>query len=486
MFYRRLSEAARRRPDKPALVQGDRTVTYRQWLEAAEALARRMADGEVGPGRTVAVQMGHSIECLIALAAAGRIGATTLVMDPALKALEVARYTQKAGAAALVRSSEAATGAQALDVPVIAVPALEDFAAQGIVTGPLAEAPPLAADQNVFLLLSSGTSGAPKIVPKTVAQADAAVRVFLDTLPYRDTDRVLAVLPLFHSFGLFNVLVAAVEAGATLYLERFAPRPTAEAVERHRITVLPVTPLMLRLWWETEYRRRPDFSTVRLAVSAGSALSSGVLGGMREKFGVGVAQSYGTTETGPVSVALPEHAVARPGWVGTLYKGVAVEIRDASGRALACGEPGEIAARSPANTSGYLDGPEASAEAFRGEWILTGDVGCLDEAGNLYALGRLRRMVNVGGKKVSPAEVEACLRSHPSIGEALVLGEPTTEGGQRVKALIVRTGDVTALQIQEYCAQRLADYKIPRQIEFVEDLAGGSMGKPQFNSPPQQ
>jgi long-chain acyl-CoA synthetase len=480
MVLQWLSRAARSWPDKPALVQGGRVVTYRQWLQAADALARQLLDGGLGPGRTVATQMGNSIECAIALAAVTRTGASNLVLDPALKAVEVSRYCQRTGASAVLWPSAAAGGMPSLGLPLFAVPAFETLLpeARGSQAALLADAPP-ASDWNVFLLLSSGTSGPPKIVPKTAAQAEAAVQVFRGTLPYRDTDRVLGVLPFFHSFGLFNVLLASMAAGATLVLERFSPRETADAVERHSITVLPVTPLMLRLLCETEFHARPDFSSVRLAVSAGSALSQGVVRGMREKFGVGIAQSYGTTESGPIALARPEHPIDKPGWVGTLYAGLTVEIRDPSRAPLGPNRQGEIAVKSPANASGYLDGPEASAEAFRGEWVLTGDVGYKDDAGHLYALGRKRRMVNVAGKKVSPAEVEACLRSHPSVGEALVFGEPTSNGTERVKAMVVLTGQASERQIQEYCAARLADFKIPRQIVFVEDLAGGPMGKPQ-------
>jgi len=482
MWYQDLTSAAGAQSCKPALVQGDRTVSYGQLFQASEALAASLERGGLCSGQTAAMWMPNSIEHAIALLAIARIGAAALVLDPALKADEIARYDRRAGAVMLLhepRDSVAARpppGAGGQDVPVLAVPSCDVLCLEA--GGALAQTPRPASEAHAFLLLSSGTTGPAKIVPKTVAQATGALRVFSDTLPYNAGDRILGVLPFCHSFGLFNVLLASLRAGATLYIERFSPRPTAAAIARHRITVLPATPFMVRMLAETDFRTAPDFSSVRLAVSAGSALSAAVVRRTREKFGIGVAQSYGTTESGPITIARSEDCVDAPGWVGTPYAGVTVEIRDSSGVPLGADLDGAVVVRSPANASCYLGDAEKSAATFDGGWVLTGDIGRLSKAGHLFVLGRTKRMINVAGKKVAPAEVEACLRSHPSVAEALVVADRAPDGGERVKALVVPAGEASVRQLQEFCAARLADFKVPRQIVFVEDLAAGRMGKP--------
>lgn len=297
-------------------------------------------------------------------------------------------------------------------------------------------------------------------------------------LPYSENDRVLAVLPFSHSFGLFNVLLASLAAGATLHIAPFSPRETAATIERARITVLPAGPFMFRMLSETEFRTVPDFSSVRLAVSTGSALSPAVALRFREKFGIGLAQCYGATEAGPIAVARPEERVDRPGWVGTPCAGVAVEIWDPAGKRLGLCEEGEVAVKSAAATCCYIGDAEASEDVFRNGYVLTGDMGCMDEAGRLFVLGRKRPMLNVAGKKVAPYEVEACLRMHPSVADVTVVGAATADGDERVKAFVVPAGEVTSVELQEFCGKRLADFKVPRQVVFVNSLSRGHMGKP--------
>jgi long-chain acyl-CoA synthetase len=338
-------------------------------------------------------------------------------------------------------------------------------------------------DQHAFLLLSAGTTGPPKIVPRTAAQIEAALGIFRATLPYSEEDRILAVLPFFHSFGLLNVLLSSLAAGATLCVSAFSPRETAAAIERERVTALPATPFMFRLLTEAAFRRLPDFASLRLAVSVGSALSPAVALGFQEKFGVAVAQSYGTTETGPVALARPEERLDGAGWVGRPYVGVTVQIYGLDGRALGLGAQGLVGVTSAANAASYLGDAQAGAPVFRGGCVLTGDVGRLNDAGHLFVLGRARPMLNVAGKKVSPAEVEACLRTHPRVADVLVVGANAAGTDQRVKAFVVPAGPLSALELVEFCGKRLAEFKVPRQIVFVADLSRGPMGKPPPSAP---
>ena len=480
MLYQLLARTASAFSDRLAIVEEKRTFSYLELLNAVERLQRRLREQGLTPGQTIAVQIPNSAECVTALFAAAALNGTILLLDPALKPEEVERYCKRAGARTLLCGSPATVEAQEDGLRRCLVPAMDALCEGARRRGRPSEMGTSRAEagRTLFLLLSSGTMGRPKIISRTVAQAEAALTIFRDTIPYGEEDRVLGILPFFHSFGLLNVFLGTFAGGATLYLESFSPRKTAATVERERITALPATPFMFRMLAETEFRSAPDFSSCRLAVSAGSALSFGVSRKFREKFGIAIAESYGTTETGPVALARPgEPMDESPGWVGGPYVGVTIETWGPSGEPVGPGSEGEVAVKSAANATGYLDDPEANAATFKSGYVLTGDIGHLDEAGHLFVLGRRKPMLNIAGKKVSPAEVEACLRSHPRVADVLVTGAKTADGGERVQALVVPAGEVTALELQAFCGTRLADFKVPRTVTFVENLSTGAMGK---------
>ena len=474
MMYELLARTASSFTDRPAVSEGGRALAYSGLLNVVDALSRHLGDLGLGPGQTVAVQMPNSIECIAALLALSRLGAVILPLDSSLKHEEVERYCRRAEAGALLRGSGEPGRTPEGGLRVFPLPPAEALSqwAHSAARQPETSSPaPHRGDQNLVLLLSSGTTGIPKIVPKSVAQGEAELRLLGPALRYSTEDRVLAVLPFCHSFGLFNVMLAAMAGGACLYVEPFAPRSAAATIEAARITVLPATPFMFHILSETNFRSRPDFSSVRLAVSAGSALSPAVAGRFQEKFGVAIAQSYGMTETGPV-------CLGRAGSVGRPYPGVMVEIWDPEGHPVADGASGEIAVKSPANSFSYLGDPEADAATFQRGYVLTGDIGYRNEAGDLFIQGRRKPMLHVAGKKVSPAEVEACLRSHPRVADVLVVGVKTPDGvSDSIKALVLPAGDVTMLELQEFCGKRLAAFKVPREIVLVKNVSGGALKK---------
>jgi len=480
MHYELLARSASSFPNRPAVAEGGRVLTYSELHDAVDAMSCRFQELGLSSNSIVAIQLPNSVEFVVALLAVGKLGATALPLDPALKAEEVGRYSARAGAGVLLcRPSGPGLPEDGESVwhhlSAIDTPSGGLFVATRVLENPRAIRD---SQQNVFLLLSSGTEGLPKIVPRTAAQVEGALQVFGATLPHSQDDRVLGVLPFFHSFGLLNVLLSTLARGAALYVESFSPRRTAATIESEQITVLPATPLMFRLLAETDFSRVPEFSSVRLAISAGSALSFAVAQRFEEKFGAAIAQSYGTTESGPAALSRTGQPQGGAGCVGEPYVGVSVEIWDSSGNPLGPGQEGEVAIKSPANALCYVGEPKASAATFRRGYVLTGDIGHRDKAGRLFVLGRNRPMLNVAGKKVAPHEVEACLRSHPCVAEVLVVGADGPEGSESVRALVVPAASVTAIELREYCGKRLADFKVPRQIIFAKDISRGAMGKP--------
>jgi long-chain acyl-CoA synthetase len=483
MIYDLLLRSASRFAGRTALVEAGKKLTYGEIKELVGAAERYLADAAKGSVGTVALQMPSSIEYALAILALAKRGVRMLVLDPALKAGEAESYCQRAGAEMLVGPSEQACSTETL--PRLSAPSVAALLAALAKTplpadGQTASGGP---DADLFLFLSTGTSATPKVVRRTGAQIAAAVEAFKTAFNYSEHDKVLVSLPFSYSFGLINTVVSPLASGASLHISPFAPRRTAELIERDRITVFPATPFMFRMLVETGFARTPDFSSLRLAVATGSALAPVVARKFREKFGVSVGQAYGATETGPVAFGLPTEPGDAAGCVGRPYVGVSVEVRDSCGRAVSPGALGEICVKSPACSGGYLDDARATAATFVGGYVRTGDVGRLDPSGNLFVLGRKKPMLNVGGKKVSPAEVEDCLRCHPAVADALVVGRRAEGGGERIHAFVVPAAPVTALELQGFCAQRLADFKVPRQVIIVASLSSGEIGKTRTSAP---
>lgn len=434
------------------LVQG-RAVARADFLAEVAARAAEFRQQGVRGGDCMAIALPNGTAAAAGIAACMQEGLRCLLLDPALKPAEVESYCARARAVALLRGNSLAP------LPRAAAP----------------PATPPSVEPGGFLLLSSGTSGPPKLVLRTPAQVDAALRVFRSRLPLEEQDRVAGVLPFFHSFGLLFVLLSSLRHGAAICIDDASPRTFARAVARDRVTVLPATPFLFRLMSETRFSNPPDFSSIRLAISAGAALPAALAEAFHAAFGVGLAQSYGTTESGPAALGLPGERVASPGWVGRPYGGVVIHADARAG-----GGHAPIVVDSPGCAAGYLDATDDTTRVFTRAGVVTGDLGYLDERGQVFVIGRQRPLITVAGKKVAPAEVEACLRTHPFVSEVIV-SEATGEHGPQVRATVTVRGPVTALALRQHCAVHLADHKIPREFVFVDALAAGPMGKARLN-----
>lgn len=456
----RVRAVAADRPAQVAMQAGGQRVTYAALSHAVLSFASHLP---YEPGETVAVQLPAGIECVMVLLSGLHAGLRMLLLDVSLKEGEVLAACRQAGVKAILldEGRTAPVGLEGLTVP-----GWNTFSVS--TTHPR---PPAGREQEAaFLLLSSGTTGMPKVVLRTAAQTEAALDLFLEEIPFTPDDRVLAVLPFAHSFGLIYVLFGTLSSGATLHVETFSPRTTARSIGELGITVLPATPFMFRILAETPFDPLPDFRGLRLAVSAGSGLPQRVYLAFLEKFGISILQSYGSTETGPVALGRPEHA----GSVGRPYPGVVLDFRGAT---LSHEEAQPFLVRSPGGASGYVGDSDASAAVFRENGIAIGDLGRIDPKGNLVILGRNRPMLMVGGKKVSPAEVEACLLGHPLIEDSVVMGVPAADGGHRIRAVLLASTELDVMEIQAHVARHLASYKVPREIEIVGPEARSRMGK---------
>jgi len=333
-------------------------------------------------------------------------------------------------------------------------------------------------DAPVMYQFSSGSTGRPKRIARTHANLLFELNSLTQTLQISNKDRFLGVAPFSHVNGLMRSMLACIQAGATLYpLAKFERQAIADVIENQKITIFIAVPFMFSMLAKTNFRRRPDFSSLRLCVSASAPMPKKISQEFYEKFGIYVRQLYGSTETGTISVDLSPDIEESLESVGTPIGGVEVEVFTEDGRVANEGEMGEFAIKSPAAIKSYDGLDEVNKEVFRNGYFFTGDLGRRDKDGFLYLVGRKKFFINKGGYKIDPREIEELLENHPKVEEAVVMGLPTSYGDEKVKAVIVLNIPTTEEEIIKYCQGKIANFKIPSLIEFRDSLPKSPTGK---------
>ncbi|GAA2607924.1 long-chain-fatty-acid--CoA ligase [Paractinoplanes durhamensis] len=486
-----LRESATVRPDAPALMSDRGIVTYAELDARSDAVAAGLAGRGAGPGTAIALQLPNIPEFPIAYYGILKTGATVVPLNVLLRAPEVAYQLADSGARALITWSgsvaEAAKGAAEAGLGDLYLVGADDHAARPFdelttpVTGqfPLCDREP---GDTAAIVYTSGTTGVPKGAELTHFQlymnADIPGRLF----EVRPDDVVLTALPLFHVFGMSSAMNVALRFGAAMSLvPRFSAERVLAAIERDHATVFDGVPTMFIALLAAAGTSDHDTSSLRVCVSGGDAIPAHVLDAFERQFGVPILEGYGMTETAATitfnSSAQDRrvYSVGRPVW------GVEVQVWDADGRRLPPGRAhiGELVTRGYHTMHGYRGHAAATADAFRGGWFHTGDLGYQDTDGFLYIVDRQKDLIIRGGYNVYPREVEEVLYRHPDVAEAAVVGIPDERLGQEVKAFVVpRPGCFpTARQIIAYTRERLAAYKCPRLVEFRDTLPLTAAGK---------
>lgn len=478
-----LRATAERSPAATAIRAMGRTTTWAELAGAVEALAGGLQSLGIGPGDRVAMILPNCPQFTIAYFAAARLGAIAVPINPLLAPPEVLHIVGDSGARAIVAVSPTAPLAQAAaahcpelrhvivsgeDRPEGAL----DFAAL-LATGPATLPDPGADDDVAALVYTSGTTGRAKGAMLTHTNLLANARSSIEAISIVPGDSFLTVLPLFHSFGATVCMITPVLAGcASVMLPRFDALPALEAIEAERVTIFAGVPSMFAWLVGLKTDRHFDTSSLRLCVSGGAALPIEIVAPFEERYGAPLVEGYGPTEASPVVSCNRSRETRKLGTVGPPLPGVEVTIQDDAGNVLPPGEVGEVCVRGPNVMKGYWRDPAATAEAMRGEWLLTGDLGTLDEDGYLTIVDRKKDLIIVGGLNVYPREVEDVLRQLPEVREAAVVGAKSALQGERVHAF-VELHEGQALDLDRafaHCHERLARYKVPRTIEVIDAL----------------
>jgi long-chain acyl-CoA synthetase len=340
---------------------------------------------------------------------------------------------------------------------------------------------PAGNDETAMLLYTSGTTGRPKGVPLTHRNLLSNACGLGNRLEVQSTDVVIAVLPMFHAFGLMGQMIMPLLVGAEVVQARFTPRRIIETMAQHQATVFVGVPSLYRILLRAKMPATP-IQRLRLAISGGDALPSRVRDDFQQRFNKPLLEGYGLTETSPViTVNTPQEH--RAGTVGRALPDVQVRIATEGGTAQP-GAVGEVQVRGPNVMSGYYCRPDENARAFTSDgWFRTGDLGYQDSDGYLTISGRLKELIVRDGEKIMPREVEEVLEQHPGVVEAAVIGEPDGARGEAVVAFVATAeAPPTSEELRLFCRCRLAEFKVPRRIILSSEFPrpcyrGGSHGR---------
>jgi len=341
--------------------------------------------------------------------------------------------------------------------------------------------PSLPSDNDVALVLhTSGTTSRPKMVPLRHSNLAASVANIVRSYRLSHDDVSLCVMPLFHVHGLLASTLAALGAGGTVVVPpRFSPFDFWSLVREHRVTWYSAVPTIHQLLVRRAAQGRRNYraESLRFARSCSAALSPQLMWQLEDVLGVPTLEAYGMTEASHqmASNPLPPEA-RRPGSVGR-GTGVEIAILGEHCDLVAPGIAGEVAVRGPSVMTGYEANPAATQEAFCDDWFRTGDEGFLDEAGYLMLRGRIKELIIRGGEKIAPREIDDVLLRHHAVAEAVTFGVPHRSWGEEVAAAVVLKGEVGKRELADFCREHLADFKVPRQFFFVNEIPRTATGK---------
>ncbi|HEY0345534.1 MAG TPA: long-chain fatty acid--CoA ligase [Solirubrobacteraceae bacterium] len=479
-----LTRTAAEHPDVIACKLDDAAFNYGLLDEASARVAAMLKSKGVGPGDRVGIMLPNVPYFPAIYYGALRAGAVVVPMNVLLKGREVGYYLSDSDVKVLFAWHDfleaAEQGAQeAGDVEVVSVKPGE---IEGLIFAhePDEEVAERAGDDTAVILYTSGTTGRPKGAELTHDNLRRNVEVAVGLFDMGADDTIFAGLPLFHSFGQTCTMNAAIYGGATItLLPRFDPGRALEIIARDRCTVFEGVPTMYGALLNHPGREDFDVSCLRVCASGGASMPVEVLRGFEDAFGCKVLEGYGLSETSPVASFNHPDRERKPGSIGTPIEGVEMKVVDDNGEEVPTGEIGEILIKGHNVMKGYLNQPEATAEAIKDGWFATGDMAKVDEDGYFFIVDRKKELIIRGGYNVYPREVEEVLYEHPAVREVAVVGVPHAELGEEVGAAIAlkEGADADPEEIKAFVKEHVAAYKYPRQVWLVDDLPKGPTGK---------
>ena len=493
-----LEHWAQKQPDAPALIEGDRVVTWNAWNDEAERVAHGLRALGLAAGGILVTRMQIRPEWPIVSAAAAKLGCRILGLNWRLTTSETRYVLANSGAHAIVCDDvDPAALAQAFEGLGLKFAISIDAAAEGFepYASVAAASPPepmLAAGNPPLILYTSGTTGLPKGVvmggrgdrddPRVRQEMQEYQQSVAGSRPQVAGDMVMVTMPMHHGAGPGAIWGATARGNTMVLLRRFDPEEALRLIQKHRVSVWTGVPTMYKriAALPPDVLARYDVSSIRSLGVGAAPVPYSLKEWIIAHFGPCLAEGYGATETGMLTALSPEMQTKKPGSSGLPHTHVHISIRGEAGDELAAGEEGEIWVKTPAVIGGYLNGKPLDADTLDANgFFRTGDVGRVDPDGYLFITDRAKDMIVSGGVNIYPAEIEAAILGHPAVQDVAVIGIPDEEFGEQVKAFCeLKPGRAAEPDdILAHCAQALASYKRPKSLEIVAELPRNTMGK---------
>jgi acyl-CoA synthetase (AMP-forming)/AMP-acid ligase II len=464
---------------------GGPSITYSELRSQVESLAAHLNELGLGRGDRIAIALPNGLEMIASFLAACAVG-TAAPLNPAYRVDEFKFYLEDTSARAIILppgGGEEARAAVAGRIPIIEAgidTSGKVYFSTASRVGPARDRGDVTDEDIALILHTSGTTSRPKRVPLPHRNLLISARNVSETYHLSSEDVSLCVMPLFHVHGLVASTFATLLTGGTVVVPpRFNPLSFWATVREHRVTWYSAVPTIHQVLLS---RSKPGGNPagaeqLRFIRSCSAALAPQMMSDLEERFGAPVLEAYGMTEAAHQMASNPLPPDARkPGSVGK-GTGVTIAILNDAGHALAPGQTGEVSIKGENVFGGYESNPKANAEAFTNGWFRTGDQGYLDEQGYLSLTGRIKELINRGGEKISPREIDEALLSHAAVAEAVCFGIPDRVYGEAVAAAVVLKSDATEAQLIKHCRESLSDFKVPKVIYIVDSIPRGATGK---------
>jgi acyl-CoA synthetase (AMP-forming)/AMP-acid ligase II len=482
-----IAVSAQRCPDRPALIDELGVLSYRELDTRGNALAAALQQLPSGTPQVVGIMCRNHRGFVDALAATERIGADVLLLNtsfasPALTEVlarerpDVIVYDEEFSA--VVDSALSGLPDTARIVAWADQPAEHPVTVETLIARHAGQRPVRTRRKSRVILLTSGTTGTPKGARRAAGGGGSEGPAILGRLPWRAEETTVVAAPLFHAWGFGQLIMGTMLSCALVVRRTFDPAVTMELVDRYHATGLSVVPVMLDRIMELPDEVRSRFSgrSLRFVTAAGSRMRPDVVTRFMDQFGDVVYNNYNATEVGVIALAGPEDLRAAPETAGKPMPGTEIRILDDDRRDVPRGEIGAIYARTTTGFEAYTSGQTKDVEDG---FMATGDIGYLDDAGRLFVVGRDDEMIVSGGENVYPIEVERALAGHPAVQDVTVLGVDDEQFGQRLAAFVVLKpgASATVAMLKQHVREQLANYKVPRDVVFLDELPRNTVGK---------
>ena len=487
------ASAAQRCPDLPGLVDELGTLTWREIDQRSDALAAGLQALPGGAPATIGIMARNHRGFVQSLIAANRIGADVLLLNTSFAGPALAQVVEREGVDAVIYDEEftptvdRAVGEHATtrilawttsdDAPRVRDTQTDGLTVEKLIARHSGRTPQRGGTKSRVILLTSGTTGTPKGARHSGGGPEVLAAILKRT-PWRAEEPVVIVAPMFHAWGFAQLAFAASLACPIVTRRKFDPEATLELVDRHRATGLIVVPVMFDRIMELpeDVRSRYSGRSLRFAAASGSRMRPDVVTAFMDQFGDVIYNNYNATEAGMIATATPADLRAAPDTAGKPAEGTDIRILGPDFEELPTGQTGTIYVRNSTQFDGYTSG---TTKDFHQDYMSSGDVGYLDEAGRLFVVGRDDEMIVSGGENVYPIEVEKTLAAHTDVAEASVIGVDDEQFGQRLAAFVVLNPGATATpeSLKQHVRENLANYKVPRDVTVLDELPRGSTGK---------